>query len=231
VVTCDANGTAICTTATQAAPDETCDNGIDDDCDGFFDCADPACADAPVCCIPRRERCANGLDDDCDGLVDCADPSCEGAPACCTPSPEICTNAVDDDCDLSADCADTDCAMHPACMMMCEDRELGIAMCTDMLDNDCDTRRDCNDPDCRPFGPGSECCNGIDDDGDGIVDMFTCRCFDDSICAGVGSFEQICWTETFNVCAPRCTFLGGDDFCRMVDPAMRCRRDGQCVVP
>ncbi len=118
-------------------------------------------------------------------------------------------------------------------MMMCTANELGIPMCTDRLDNDCDGQRDCADPDCSPFGTMGECCNGRDDDGDGTIDLFTCRCFDNSTCVGVGSLEQVCWTETFNVCAPRCDFLGGDAFCSMIAPGLSCVTSGpnagQCV--
>ena len=34
------------------APAETCDNGVDDDCDGYFDCDDADCASAAVCNEP-----------------------------------------------------------------------------------------------------------------------------------------------------------------------------------
>jgi hypothetical protein len=161
--------------------------------------------------------CVDGRDNDCDGLTDCEDGECFGNPACFGtdggPPPPIDGGVPDGG--------------------MCEDRELGVAMCTDRRDNDCDATRDCSDPDCTPFGAGSECCNGIDDDADGIVDMFTCRCFDNSTCAGVGTFEQVCWTALFNVCAPRCDFLGGQSFCDMVGPGLRCvttgPRAGQCV--
>ena len=52
-------------------PAEQCTNGIDDDCDGLVDSADPDC---PATCF--AEQCTNGIDDDCDGLVDSADPDC-----------------------------------------------------------------------------------------------------------------------------------------------------------
>jgi slime mold repeat-containing protein len=56
---------------------EICNNGIDDDCNGVIDSADPAC---PLC-VPTRttEDCNTPEDDDCDGLVngddydDCVD--------------------------------------------------------------------------------------------------------------------------------------------------------------
>ena len=89
---------------------EICDNGKDDDCDGFVDCedADCACADKdgdgygnpPGPCCPyleqdcndndanvnpgAKEICNNGKDDDCDGLTDCDDPDCSGDPQCAT---------------------------------------------------------------------------------------------------------------------------------------------------
>jgi hypothetical protein len=58
-----------------------------------------------------------------------------------------------------------------------------------------------------------ECCNGIDDNGDGNIDELTCRCFDNSFCPTVGNLDQVCWTSTYSICAPRCNFYGGDAFC------------------
>ena len=47
---------------------------------------------------------------------------------------------------------------------------------------------------------------------------------------GVGSLEQVCWTRTYSVCGPRCNFYGGDSFCAMLDPSLRCQaRTGQCI--
>ena len=197
--------------------------------------------------------CRDGIDNDADGPTDCADSDCAADPACCRPRPEICDNGRDDDCDLAADCADANCRFAPNCRPdagppdaglpdagprdagprdggLCTTREIGVAMCTDRLDNDCDRRRDCSDTDCSPFGAGGECCNGLDDDGDGQVDLFTCRCFADAECRSVGSLEQVCWTELYNVCAPRCNFYGGDSFCRMFGDTFRCNpRNGHCV--
>jgi len=206
-----------------------CNDGIDNDGDGRVDCRDSDCAMDPVCCVGRPEICDNGTDDDCNMLIDCADMACTGSPECCMPIPESCTNGSDDDCDMLIDCADPSCAGDLVCMMTCTTREIGIRMCTDTRDNDCDRQTDCADPDCTPFGVGTECCNGIDDDGDLQVDIFTCRCFSDVDCVGVGSLEQVCWTDTLSVCAPRCNFYGGTAFCRMFDPSWVCNRmTGQC---
>lgn len=79
---------ASATSTCAGTPERVCDNGVDDDCDGFADlsdpdcsnCADPSDPDCPVC-TPTERFCANWADDDCDGLVDGADPDCP-APAC-----------------------------------------------------------------------------------------------------------------------------------------------------
>lgn len=65
---------------TPPPPEEICDNGIDDDGDGFKDCADPDCIDFPGC--EPEEICDNKIDDDGDGLVDCDDPDCEDFEDC-----------------------------------------------------------------------------------------------------------------------------------------------------
>ncbi|MDW8362969.1 MAG: hypothetical protein RMK74_11260 [Myxococcales bacterium] len=125
-----------------------------------------------------------------------------------------------------------DAATDGAASDACTGYEQGVAGCTNGRDDDCDGRTDCMDPDCRPFGPRNECCNGVDDNDDGIADELTCRCFSDLECAGVGDLDQVCWTETFSVCGPRCNFYGGSGFCRMFfgDRYPRCdSRTGQCV--
>lgn len=231
---------------------ELCGNGIEDDCDGLRDCEDPDCRATPACaCVPvapTELRCTDGTDDDCDGLVDCADPECAMTPVCLGQE-VFCANGADDDGDGLPDCLDPDCFADFRCRDAgpvpldagpppgdggIVDRELGIPACTNGIDDDRDGRTDCDDPDCRPFGPGSECCNGIDDNpgDDTPEDVFTCRCFDDSICAGVSPFEQVCYTRaSFFVCAPRCNFYGGDAWCRMFDAGLnRCDAvSGQCV--
>jgi len=74
-------------------PAEICDNNLDDDNDGFIDCADLDCATNISCVVPpgpgggaQPELCDNGLDDDGDGRVDCADADCGGFPVCAGPA-------------------------------------------------------------------------------------------------------------------------------------------------
>lgn len=50
-------------------PEEICNNGIDDDGDGFADCEDFDC-DTFEC------NCSDGIDNDADGFTDCEDIDC-----------------------------------------------------------------------------------------------------------------------------------------------------------
>jgi hypothetical protein len=58
------------------SPEQNCNDGWDNDCDGLQDGADPDCAGKVV------EQCANLVDDDGDGLIDCADPDCANFSRC-----------------------------------------------------------------------------------------------------------------------------------------------------
>lgn len=204
----------------------TCADTVDNDCDGFVDCADPGCFGNPACacgdgiCTPPENPCtcpadcgpptvsefglcADGLDNDCDGPIDCADPDCATDPAClcgngtCDPGENpcncpadcgpvalnevpgtSCTDGIDNDCDGPIDCADPDCTTDPACLCgdgICLPSEICTCPadcgpppavetpglnCTDGLDNDCDTRPDCADIDCAT-DPACLCGNGV----------------------------------------------------------------------
>ena len=128
-----------------------------------------------------------------------------------TPNPpEICDNGLDDDGDVYVDCADPDCTTVGACLN-CKNGgppgpEFGVAACTDGIDNDCDGTIDCIDDDCSASDYYvTECCDGTDENDNGIPDDFNCRCHDDSDCdAG-----QICYTHTAHSCGIPCdNFFG-----------------------
>ena len=113
--------------------------------------------------------------------------------------------------------------------------ERGVAACSDGRDNDCDGVSDCNVPDCRlTSDPNAECCNGRDDNRNGVIDEFACVCASNAQCAGVGAGgtfpSNTCWNTTFGVCAPRCTVLGGQAFCDAFFRGSRCNTaTGECV--
>ncbi len=153
---------------------EACDDGIDNDGDGWADGADPDCQPARP-----RELCEDGVDNDGDGAVDCEDSECFFSPPC--PPVEVCGDGLDNDRDGDADCDDTDCEGHPFCIA----REI----CDDGVDNDNDGLADCNDRDCGGVPPCpviERCLDQMDDDGDGLIDCDDPDCLDTPFC---GFFE------------------------------------------
>lgn len=110
-----------------------CNDGIDNDCDGLMDHADPDCTGS-------SEVCDNGVDDDLDDKVDCDDPNCNNDPACSGGGEILCTDSIDNDSDGNIDCADNDCNNEPLC---------GQEVCDDNFDNDGDGKVDCLDPNCN----------------------------------------------------------------------------------
>jgi hypothetical protein len=98
----------------------TCDDGLDNDNDGFDhfsdgpkDCRDPDCTGSQACRV--EASCTNGADDDGHGKVDCADVGCQATVAC-GGTEAMCTGGVDDDRDGQVDCADADCAGRLGCI-------------------------------------------------------------------------------------------------------------------
>lgn len=149
-----------------------------------------------------------------------------------TPNPpEVCGDGTDNDGDGYTDCADKDCVAHPTCQCNTpapSGPEFGVAACTDGIDNDCDGKIDSADKDCNASDYyASEICNGSDDNGNKIIDEFSCRCAKDSECGA----NQICYTQSSHSCGPRCdAFIG--DVCPFVAPGSICNpTTGQCIFP
>lgn len=129
---------------------------------------------------------------------------------------EICGDGIDNDGDVYVDCADPDCENVGSCVNcnggLPPTPELGTGACTDGQDNDCDGLPDCIDPDCSasPYAI-TECCNGMDQNDNGIPDDFSCRCASDNDCDP----GQICYDSTVRTCGFPC-----QNFFGMVCPAV-----------
>ncbi len=141
--------------------------------------------------------------------------------------PEVCNNKLDDDGDRLVDCADPNCASVAPCNTCRGGQpgqpELGVAACTDGIDNDCDGETDCSDRDCRASDYYvTECCNGLDDNGNGTPDDFACRCTSDQQCPG----SQFCYTHTVFACGPSCQDFVGD-ICPFVAAGSTCSASTQ----
>ncbi len=66
----------MCSCAADCIPEPSeldCADGLDDDCDGLIDDADPDCS----CVATEVGLCSDGVDNDCDGLTDGADLDCQ----------------------------------------------------------------------------------------------------------------------------------------------------------
>jgi len=153
--------------ATELGTEVSCTDGLDNDCDGLADAADPDCGGRVVCTdITVKGDCNN-------------EPTCEwsGSPqngSCseivqCTPdeNPEVsCTDGNDNDCNGATDCNDANCSSDPACQTTCNNNGF------------CDSGEDCNScaSDCDGVTGGKPasrfCCgNGVQEgpEGDGSI--------------------------------------------------------------
>ncbi len=101
--------------------DLLCDDGQDNDDNGYADCEDYACSRNPSVSVcgaaavyeASAELCGNGRDDDGDGAADCGDPDCFKNPfhaVCDKPRSDAC-GARDGDGDGLVGCEDLDCAL------------------------------------------------------------------------------------------------------------------------
>lgn len=180
---CNSAGACVCggNSGTAENPETTCGDGIDNDCNGLTDCADPNCigracaANGNICqgsqCIcggnggtaeATETTCNDGKDNDCNGKIDCADSACNNQT--CGPNGMACAGTV---CKCSGNGAPP---------------ESPETSCGDGRDNDCNGKVDCADSACngKSCGTGCQCVgtskvetnctDGLDNDGDGNAD-------------------------------------------------------------
>ncbi len=81
-----------------------CTNGVDDDADGLFDCADPDCVDLSDVCETTLESCRDGRDSDLDGATDCEDARCVDAGHCATFTVDGCQIRTGEGCPIGMSC-------------------------------------------------------------------------------------------------------------------------------
>ena len=141
-----------------------------------------------------------------------------------TPNPEeVCDDGIDNDGDHHVDCADAECVSAPSCFKCNGGKdpapEFGPTACNNGDDDDCDGQADAADSDCHASDYYvTETCNAADDNGNGIVDDFSCRCAADADCAELG---QVCYTHTVFACGIPCDGFFGD-VCPFVAPGAAC---------
>jgi hypothetical protein len=102
-------------------PETSCEDGVDNDCDGQIDGADADCQLPETECddYTTKEFCND--DPDCEWIGSPRNGSCHEAVACTpTEDPETtCDDGADNDCDGNTDCADADCGAEPVCQVDC----------------------------------------------------------------------------------------------------------------
>jgi Trypsin len=140
-------------------PIENCENGVDDDGNGFTDCFDDICKELEICEeILIESLCNDTIDNDNDGLTDCDDPDCTEDSQCNLITNETdCDDGIDNDNDGVTDCEDSDCNVDTNCNHAAT-TEID---CGDGTDNDNDGQIDCDDSDCQ----STQLCN--EDEGSG----------------------------------------------------------------
>lgn len=166
------DGPVECVMADEENTRELCNDGCDNDGNGFMDCGplgDFECMNTPGACVDAcptmgpentMEACTDGCDNDGNGFVDCRDFAC--AAFCPVENSNVtCSDGISNDGDRFVDCEDLDClnTMNdpPTGVNVCL-REMTNAACSDGMDNDGDGMTDCEDDSCQ--GDGIVVCDG-----------------------------------------------------------------------
>ncbi len=161
--------------ADNAKRETNCTDRKDDDGDGMVDCADADCRDDIACKVGSgpentNARCSDWFDNDGDGLIDCDDPDCEGAGI------TVCKGSWKGELSGAGRAAEKGSSDAPDAVDMPEigegvdpvdligkgrdkDGERNDEVCSDGIDNDGDGMIDCADFGCR-FDPEVTVCRG-----------------------------------------------------------------------
>jgi len=151
VYICDETGGVKCSVTPNPkleSTEQSCGDGIDNDCDGTVDCADTDCTSPTELC--------DGVDNNCNGQVDegfagLGDPCTLGVGACQASGHIVCTQ----------DRHGTMCDATPLPSSL-EKKTAGNS-CTDGIDNDCDGKTDAEEAECVAGGLTVACSLVYDD--------------------------------------------------------------------
>ena len=190
--------------ASMEFPSSTCDDGLDNDCDGVVDCDDPDCGSAAACvvlscnfdgvcdvgenCDICPNDCLVGSGASCgNGVCETGNgEDCVSCPADCAgkqdgkPSRRFCCG--DGDGGNPVDCTDNRCRADG---FVCTDRYVADSCCGDAVcdgaETGCNCPVDCGSPPLREV-LNSTCGDGVDNDCDGLSDCNDPDCADDMSC-------------------------------------------------
>jgi len=159
---------------------EVCNSGTDDDCDGLADDDDPDVTDQGTW---HADTDGDGYGDADSATTQCDQPSgtvtddtdCDDSDAAVNPSAaEVCNSGTDDDCDSLADSDDPGVTDESTWYLDFDGDGYGTA---DFSTTACEAPSgyvtddtDCDDSSALASPAGSEICDGLDNDCDGVVD-------------------------------------------------------------
>jgi len=225
--------------------ESNCQDGVDNDSDGLFDCEDPDCATSTACQAPcdhdgicDADEDEVGCPDDCVGV--CGDGACEGGETVAT-CPEDCAVCGDGTCDAGEDrttcpgdcilCDDGFCdvgedrAGCPEDCAVCDDGFCDVGENRAGCPEDCAV---CDDGFCDPGEDRITCpldcavCN------DGFCDLGEDRVTCPGDCAVCG--DAICDTNEDRISCPGDCILCGDTFCDAGETIANCPVDCATVL-
>ncbi|RME52473.1 hypothetical protein D6783_04625, partial [Candidatus Woesearchaeota archaeon] len=181
----------------------TCNDGLDNDCDGLADCADPNC-NGTVSCPVCEDNDGDGyhaIGGNCPTGNDCNDNNKDVYPGAL----ELCGDGEDNDCNTFTDCDDAACSADSACLN-CEDKDgdgyngYDATLCPG--GGDCNDDPGLNGSSINPSAV--ELCDAVDNNCNGIIDGYdellpvAPDCTNqEGICAGT---KQACENGTFVEC-------------------------------
>jgi hypothetical protein len=229
------DSTTECTPADREDTFELCNDGCDNDGNGFQDCGDTgdfSCSGTSCAAVcdetgPENtmEACTDECDNDGNGFIDCDDRACAPLEICSSVvttenSNVACADGIDNDGNGFTDCADFGCFRAAADGMPATGRavclqEITNAACSDGMDNDGDGMMDCADSDCQ--GDAIVVCDGAEPTGVAEAQwaaMITARCANGMDDDGAGFTD--CGDRTCQYFAAACLtagFEGGNAAC------------------